>query len=330
MNKKNLIAALALLIICIIFAVITILTMGYTNRNNLAGQLVFADTVTQGAHFDKVIITTSQSTTTIKLQDGFWRINEGNDYYAGMALTNALFTAMNKSRYFIPMDTQGRNLGEYFLNMPQKNDNTSGTLIQTFAQDTLLNEIILGGTTKDDIYSFVRHPNSNEVWMINNDFAIPQKTYSWFQQPLLNYAPNQIRMYKTQIDDQQIEYKRQRATDEFVGSMGKNEPLHLLSDTFNYMTFTNVVKNTDFDKTQYPHQRNLQITLFNGLVTSMDIYADEGLKNFWTEIKITPTRLPTMGVNDYIKNNAFLYDGWIFQLSPEIGNILYKTFETKK
>ena len=329
MNKKNLIAAFILLIICTIFAVITILTIGYTNRNDLSGQLVFANTANQGAHLDKVIITTSQSTTTIKLQDGFWRIAEGNDYYANMALTNALFTAMNNSRYFIPMDTQGRELGEYFLNMPKENDNTSGTLIQTFAGNTLLDEIIIGGTTKDNMYSFVRQQSSNEVWMINNDFTIPQKTYSWFQQPLLNYAPKQIRMYRTQIDDKQIEYKRQRATDEFSGSTGKNEPLHILSDAFNYMTFNNVVKNTDFDKTLYPHQRNLQITLFNGLVTSMDIYADEELKNFWTEIKISPTRLPTMGVNDYIKNNAFLYDGWIFRLSPEIGNILYKTFETK-
>jgi len=292
--------------------------------------LVFAETITQGAHLDKVIITTSQSTTTIKLQDGFWRIAEGNDYYAGLALTNALFTAMNKSRYFIPMDTEGRELGEYFLNIPTENDKQSGTLIQTFAQGTLLDEIILGGTTPDNIYSFVRRPDSNEVWMINNDFTIPQKTYSWFQQPLLNYAPNQIRMYRTQIDDNQIEYKRLRPADNFRGLSGQDEPLHLLSDAFNYMTFHNVIKKQDFDKSQYPNQRNLQVTLFNGLVTSMNIYADQELKNFQTEIKISTTRLPTIGVNDYIKNNAFLYDGWIFQLSPEIGNILYKTFETKK
>ena len=330
MNKKSLIAASSLLIICLIFAIVSILSLGYTNRNNLSGQLVFANTTTQGAHLDKVVITTSQSITTIKLQDGFWRITEGNDYYAGMALTNALFTAMNKSRYFIPMDTRGRELGDYFLNIPKENDPQSGSLIQTFAQDKLLDEIIIGGTTPDDIYSFVRNPNNNEVWMINNDFSIPQKTYSWFQQPLLNYAPNQIRMYQTQIDNQPIEYKRLRAADNFIGLSGKDESLHLLSDAFNYMTFTNVIKKQDFDQTQYPNQRNLQITLFNGLVTSMNIYTDKETKNFWTEIKISTTRLPTIGVNDYIKNNEFLYDGWIFQLSPEIGNILYKTFEIKK
>ena len=330
MNKKTLIIALCILLTSIIFALFSIFSVGFKRGSNLAGQLVFAHTSTQGAHLDKVVITTPQSTTTLQLQNGFWLVNEGNNYYANMALTNALFTGMNKSRYFTQIDTQGRELSEFFLNTPQTNNQNSGTLIQTYAQDKILDEVLIGGTTADNIYTFVRKPHDNDIWLINNDFTIPQKTYSWFQQPLLNYAPQQIKSFETQVNNQNIIYKRMRPADDFMSQEGKSETLRTLSEAFNYMTFNNVVKNTDFDITQYPNQHNLQITLFNGLVTTMDIYADNDLKNFWTSIKISANRLPTLGVNDYIKNNEFLYDGWIFQLSPEIGNILYKSFDMKK
>ena len=295
----------------------------------MAGQLVFAETSTQGAHLDKVTLTTSQNKTTLQLKDGFWRVVEGNNYYASMSLTNSLFIAMNKSRYFTSIDTQGRDLGEYFLNIPQTGDSKSGILIQTFAKDKILDEIILGGTTPDNTYSYIRKPNQNEVWMINNDFTIPQKTYSWFQQPLLNYSANQIRMYKTQINEQYVEYKRSRPSDDFIGLNNKYEPLHILSEAFSYMTFSDVIPSQELDKNKYPYHRQIEITLFNGLVTTMDIYTDKDKTDYWSNIKISTNRLPTLGVNDYIKNNEFLYEGWTFKLAPEIGNILYKTFETK-
>ncbi len=329
MNKSTLIKASIILIVCLVFAYISILLTNIHQANNLAGQLVFAKTSEKGAHLDKVIITTSQSTTTLQLQDGFWLIKEGNNYYSNMALTNALFIAMNKCRYFTSIDSEGRELSEYFLDSPSNNNQNSGILIQTFAQNELLDEVIIGGTTPDNIYSFMRTPNNKDVWLINNDFTIPQKTYSWFQQPLLNYTPNQIRTYATQINQQNIIYKRLNANDEFVNQSGNKEPLIILSEAFNYMTFNNVIPTKEFNKAQYPKQRNLQITLFNGLITDMEIYADNELTTFWTTIKISTNRLPTIGVKDYINNNEFLYDGWTFQLAPEIGNILYKTFDTK-
>ncbi len=330
MNRRTLIIASSILLFSLVLVTISIFSINKLKKNDMTGQLVFAETSTQGAHLDKIILTTSQSQTTLHLSDGFWRVVEGNNYYANMSLTNSLFMAMNKSRYFISIDTQGRDVGDYFLHSPQTGTSKSGVLIQTFANNKMLNEIILGGTTPDNIYSYIRIPNQNEIWMINNDFTIPQKTYSWFQQPLLNYASNQIRMYRTEIGQQAIEYKRRRPSDDFSDKNNRIEPLNILSEAFGYMTFSDVIPLQKFDKNKYSHHRQLEITLFNGLVTTMDIYTDKAEKDYWCSIKISANRLPTSGVNDYIKNNEFLYNGWMFQLAPEIGNILYKTLETKK
>ena len=44
--------------------------------------------------------------------------------------------------------------------------------------------------------------------------------------------------------------------------------------------------------------------------------------DIWFSIKLLTTPLPMKIVNDYIKDNSFLYDDWYFKASSEQGHIL--------
>ena len=313
------------------FAFCSIWLTNMEEQSNLSGKLLFEQTANKGADFDRTIISTANTTVTIELKDGFWRINEAHNYYANFALANALFMNMNQSRYFIEVETNNKSLGEFKLLMPGEGDtSTTGTLIQTFAKDKVLDEILIGKNTTDNLYTYVRKKNDNHVWLVNNDFTLPQKLYSWFQQPLLNYAPEQIRSISTEFDGQDMKYTRTTPNNLYTDKNGNKEALTLYTDVFSFLTFQKVIPESEFKKEDFPLQRDIKVTLFNGLVTNINLFSNHEQKNFWARIKISSNRLPTYVVNDYIKNNSFYYEGWVFNLLPETGYILFNTLSQKK
>ena len=331
MTKKSLIIGLVLMFASLIFAFCGIWLTTMEEQSNLSGKLLFEHTADQGADFDRAVITNADTTATIELKDGFWRIREAHGYYANFALANALFMNMNQSRYFIEVDLKQQSLSEFKLLLPGEGEAAAtGTLIQTFAQDKLLDEIVVGKNTADNLYTYVRKKNDNRVWLVNNDFTLPQKLYSWFQQPLLNYAPEQIRTISAEIDDKDIEYTRLTPREPFTNQRGEQATLTLFADVFSFLTFQEVIPENEFKETDFPLRTDLEITLFNGLVTDISLFSNSEQKTFWAQIKISTNRLPTLGVNDYIKNNSFYYDGWLFKLAPETGYILFNTLAKKE
>ena len=332
MNKKNLLQGLLLLIVSLALAIVGISWFYSENGRNLSGKLVFEQTANRGADMDKIVISNGENKVILTLQDGFWRIPEtGNGYYANFALSNALFMNMNQSRYFTEIEADDKKLGDYGLELPGESVSPgSGTLLQTYAGNKLLDEVLIGKSTPDNLYVFVRRKDDNHIWLVNNDFTIPQKFYSWFQQPLLNYAPQQIKSFETENGSRKIKFNRTTPHEAYTDGAGQKETLTIFSDLFSYLTFRNVVPQQLFNPDEFSQKRNLRVTLFNGLVTDMEIYADANQKAFWIAIKISATRLPTRGVNDYIKNNVFFYDGWYFELPPETGYILFNTLTSKE
>lgn len=331
MTKKSIIISLVLMFASMILAFCGIWLTNMEEQSNLSGKLIFEQTSNQGADFDRTIITNADTTITIELKDGFWKIPEAHDYYANFALANALFMNMNQSRYFIEIDTKDKTLAEFKLLMPGKGDaSSSGTLIQTFANGKVLDEVLIGKNTEDNLYTYVRKKDDNHVWLVNNDFTLPQKLYSWFQQPLLNYAPEQIKTISSDFNGQEIEYTRTTNREPYTNQKGEKESLTLFADVFSFLTFQEVVPEENFNPEEYPLHRDFEITLFNGLVTQIRLYSTQEQKTFWAQIKISANRLPTRGVNDYIKNNSFYYDGWLFKLAPETGYILFNTLAQKE
>ena len=179
MNRKNLLIVTILFLICTILAGLSFYLFTPQQPNKVE-QLVFANTSEKGAHFDKFVITTPSSTTTIFLKDGFWRVKEGQNYYANMTLTSNLFIAMNKARYYNEIDTAQHQIGDFLLKKPKLDVSTEqkGILIETYMQDKKLDEIIFGGVTPDKQYVFARNPQEQQVWLAANDFKIPHQTYS--------------------------------------------------------------------------------------------------------------------------------------------------------
>ena len=331
MTKKSLIISLVLMFVSLIFAICGIWLTNMEEQSNLSGKLLFEQTADQGADFNRAIISNADTKVSLELKDGFWRISEANEYYANFALANALFMNMNQSRYFIEVEADKKALSEFKLLLPGEGEAAAtGTLIQTFAKDKVLDEILIGKNTADNLYTYVRKKNDNHVWLVNNDFTLPQKLYSWFQQPLLNYAPEQIRTISAQIDDKDIEYSRITPREPFTNAKGEQETLTLFTDVFSFLTFQEVIPENEFKEADFPLRTDLEITLFNGLVTNISLFSNSEQKTFWAQIKISTNRLPTLGVNDYIKNNSFYYDGWLFKLAPETGYILFNTLAKKE
>ena len=68
-------------------------------------------------------------------------------------------------------------------------------------------------------------------------------------------------------------------------------------------------------------EKQFEIETFYGLKFILNLYID-GNNIGWINIKLSKTPLPIASVNDYIRDNSFLYDGWFFALYPSHTKIL--------
>ena len=131
----------------------------------------------------------------------------------------------------------------------------------------------------------------NKVYEMSDQFYIPYIPEDWFIQPLLPF------------DDVEIE-----------SVYGLDTHFH-----FDELTFYQAVKkqaiNPDLPK-------KFRIILQNGLDLDFSIY--EAKEDYWLEVKMSKTILPTKEATNYLKYNSSLYDGWIFKISNQSGAELYK------
>lgn len=320
-------SALWLLVSSLILAAILFFSRFHPADPGRDGNLVFANTSGKGVDFDQVVITTPQSVTSLHLQKDYWLVREADDYYAGLALTNGLFMSMNNSRYSTELAYTPENIANYQLADPRSDDQANaGTLLQTYSGTKLLDEIIIGRSGNNEMYTYALLPQSQEIWLISSSFVLPKHRYSWLQQPLLNYIPQQIQGYKWHnSDDLEIVVERSDERKNFTNQQGKVINLRLFSEQFTYLLFRDVKKNFALNLADYPQHRQLQITNFNGLITNLDFHTDAS--SYWVGVKISGPRLKTIQVDAYIKDNSFLYDGWYFELAPEIGRFLFNSLE---
>lgn len=325
MNNKIIKSGLLLLFCSLIFAAAIFYSFYHAPQTSRIGKVVFSKTVEQGLKLNKITVNTAKSVTTLILKNNFWVVQEADDYYAGLSLMNSLFNSMNRSRFYSSQPATPELLSLYGLDNPlDPNAVKPGVLIQTFADNLSLNQIIIGNATENRLYTYAHIPGEKEIWLISNEFRLPQLLYSWFQQPLLNYLPQMIRSFSWKTPDTpEKSFVRDQPKQDFIGIDGKKYRLRLFSDQFTYLTFRDAAREEDFDLKAFPEHKSLQIVNFNTLITNIDFYTDQ--QQYWIKVKISAPNLKTFAIDTYIKDNNFLYDGWYFQLSPEIGRFLYNS-----
>jgi hypothetical protein len=106
----------------------------------------------------------------------------------------------------------------------------------------------------------------------------------------------------------------------FLDNMGREINLDQLVKLMGNVIAVNSLRENNFVKDDV-NEKVIELTTFYGLVITCNIYYDSSNKT-WLNIKLSTTALPNSTVNDYIKDNSFLYDGWYFEITPEQGSIL--------
>lgn len=322
MNPQTLKHAAALALVSFLAAAVSLFWVYQNSRSELVGNLVFAETVDEIGKIKEINIRTPQGPVSLVLDNEFWRVKEADYYYAGFDLIRSLFENINTSRFQRRQQADAASYGKYALNNPYKETTGAGTSISIIGADGQeLNHLIVGRRDADNLFQFVRIPSRKQtIYLISGQYILPPALSSWTQQPLLNIEGKEIQA----IEAEGKSVKRNDPAKPFL-VFTDNKPYKLIRTErlfkhLAYLSYDQVISAQNFDDTRYPDVKHLKITTFDGLIAAIDLFSDKN--NYWIRLSLSTTALPTTATNDYIKNNAFLYDGWFFKLPTETGEAL--------
>lgn len=322
MNPLMLKHAAVLALITFLGAVASLVWVYQNSRSELIGNLVFAETDDQIGNIAAINIRTPQSNISLVLDNEFWRVKEADYYYAGFDLMRSLFENIKTSRFQRRQAAGNADYDKYKLNNPYQTSADAGTSISILnAEGQELNHLIIGRRDADNLFQFARIPGRKQTaYLLSGQYILPAALSSWTQQPLLNLDAKDIQSIA--INGKSV--KRPDSAKPFL-VFHENKPLKLirtekLFKQLAYLSYDQVISAQNFDETRFPIVKSVKITTFDGMIASLDLFTDNN--NFWIRLSLSTTALPTTATNDYIKNNAFLYDGWFFQLPPDAGKAL--------
>lgn len=309
-------------VFAILFALSGVIYSHYRFPRQQGGKLVFAQTRENEAQIKKIIITTPKQKTTLVLDNNLWLVAEDDYYYANFEVVNKLFNDLRNSRFYHQQSYSSERLIDNELLLPQQKDKTGrGTLIETFAENNRpVESIIIGKGTSNQMFHFAKPADKDEIWLVDGQYLLPQETYSWLMQPILQYPRSLIETVVIEENGQMQVANRASEEYPFFNKEQKIINLDPILERTEYLITTKVASAQNFDEQRFSHHRRIDLITFSGLITSLDVYytdADE----YWVKISLSTTNLPTSAVNAYIKDNRFLYDGWFFKITRPNGAV---------
>lgn len=323
MNSRLLKSAAALAILSLAAALAALIWVYRSGHSQLIGNLVFAETAAEEAQIKEIIIRTPEQSITLVPDNNFWHIKEADYYYANFDIVRSLFKNFQESRFTGKQTATPQLITDFALANPYKETANAGISISIIGSNGHeYNHVIIGKKNSDDITRYMRIPSLPDIFTVSGQFALPDNLASWLQQPLLSLEAKDLQALK--VGD--IAVSRKEPIQPFIVFANKH-PVRLakldqLQRQIVYLNFDSVISAQNFDDTRYPNRRNLQFTTFAGLVYQLNLFSDN--QEYWLKLTLSTTALPTTETNDYIKNNAFLYDGWFFKLPESTGRVLYQ------
>lgn len=313
MNTKFLRLGLLLLVVSALFAATVIFIFSSQVNRRVTGTLVFAKSSAQIADIGEILLKTPTDTVTLNVDNDLWRIKEVDNYYANYKFIKELFDEINHSTYYRKQtEMSDVKLNKYDLN-------ANGLSITVFDKGgQLLNSVIIGKKTGNGLYRFALIPETGEVYLITGRYIFPKKLYSWMEQPLLALEGNEVTSLS--VNNQTIKRDEVFVPFHLAGTEMTVNPDGLLK-LFSYLPALDAKSSQNFNTEAFANQRAIEITTFDGLIVSLELY--ENKDDIWLKISLSTTTLPTTKTNDYIKNNRFLYDGWYFKINPVVGKTLF-------
>ncbi len=297
-------------------ALLLVYGMLWYNGSKLQGKLVFANSYNNGEKVDKINIITAEDKVKLELEDNYWLVKGKGKYYADFSMVHNFLTSINNSSYLMKVPFNKELLDNKYLNNPNEQKENSGMLVQIFADNVLLDEIIIGLPDEDKKYYFARNIDDGSIWMIDGNFKLPIMEKDWLLHPVFSVSQKSLESVeiKNVVVQREDEYK------DFLDEKGYKVNVNPIIDILSFVEIQDAVKadKADFENFDI---KEIYATTFYGLKVNLTLYYNDK-NDIWFSIKLLTTPLPMKIVNDYIKDNSFLYDDWYFKASSEQGHVL--------
>lgn len=322
MNTRMLKSGILLLLVSLLFAGLVVYMMNQAQYKKMSGNLVFENSYRNPLFINKIVIKSSQNEATLVLDDNFWKVKEADYYYANLILTNDLFMNINNSRFHTKLTYSDDLLKKVGLVNPNvANQSDYGKIITLYNQDNVvLNSFIIGRNSDNDLYTFIKPIDKDEIWLVTGKYSLPNQIYSWLQQPLLELDNDSISRITVNENGEEKSASRVNQYTSFFDENHNKTYVRLLTEELSYLSFEDAKSVQNFDESLYSYHKEIKVETFSGLIATLYMFSDK--KDYWLKFSLSTTNLPTTNISDYIKDKSFLYDGWFFKLSPEKGRLL--------
>ncbi len=318
MNKRMLLAGFLLTCISIGIAYYSIINQKIFIKENIIGNFLFEKTNKQGIDVDKIIIKAPQLHITLYYQDKFWHIKEADGYLADLVTMNKLFQDISQSK--IEALATDVNIAQAGLENPTEQKNPqAGFEIYTYnKRGQLLDAVIIGG--KKNNLRYAKNKNTSEIYLISGDFDLSDKLKYWFQQPLISIEPKNIESVIMQSETGQQLAFRMSEQSAFYNLQQKPTNILPLLEKFMLFTFNNAKKIQNTPLESMEPEKVIVLFPYSGLIYGIEIFKID--EDYWVEIDLSITKLPTKIASDYIKDSKFLYKDWAFKIDDNLGKYL--------
>lgn len=319
MNKNSLIYGFIFAVFSIIFAGWVIYKSSAGYGHDSVGDLLLPESYAQALDIDKIVIKNPARSITLRLKDNFWHVEEASGYYAGLIITNSLLISFNEAEIKGQPLLSKTEYAEAQLGNPELNEINSGNLIQTYNKNGALIESVIIGAEHNGL-QYARRPDSDTVWLVSGKFDLPAKVYAWLQQPLIMLNIDGVEALSITSSDKEQSIQKNENSREFYNAAGERVNPYPLLEAFTSLIFHDVKTDKETSEIDGRNQRVISITLESGLIHNILAFEKNG--DYWIKIKNSTSTLPTKAASDYIKGSNFLFDGWVFQLAPQVGKLL--------
>lgn len=289
--------------------------MAWRQGTLLQGKLVFAKSYDAGSKVNHITITNKEGTIELEQVEGYWRLPKYNGYYADFGVVKNFFDNLNSSAYLVKIPDGDKKLADFLLLNPLDNSENfgTGTLIQTYADDVLLDSVVVGMRDVEKGYFLARHADSDNVWLVGGSYDFPSEVKMWLPSPILEIPLSAVEMLG--VDGNLI--SRRMSIEDFHDRLGLSVNVSWLFHNLSSLDVYGVMPEDEF-VAKYSDAKLAKIydiSTFYGLRFELDFYKTED-NQVWLNIKLSTDSIALSAIDDYIKDNLFLYEGWYFQISP--------------
>ena len=310
MNSKTLKQAFLMFFASALLALVAYISHYDGINENVQGKSSFGNTAAEFERISTIEMNTPKGKITFDKSDSIWLLREADSYYAGYQLMNAFEGFVKNSKILRQEQMNAEDEAKYF-------GENSRDIKLLSANGKTLSEITISMLPAGNNLSYAKIKGLDGIYVIENNMDFPLDKAFWLQQPLLALPNNMIESIKI---NEKIALRDKKDGTFFTKDNQVYKADELLK-TLEFLLFTKVLSAQNFDESKFSEQKTMKITTFDGVIVDITLYKNGD--EYWVKQKISTSALPTTSSNEYVKNNAFLYDYWYFKLSQMTGRRLW-------